>query len=437
MSTKRETIPHVDDPRAVGRRLRETRERVEISQRALSFPGCSPAYLSRIEAGDRTPSLQVLRELARRLGVTEEYLAYGVEQQPRSNPLFEAELAVRMDELDRAESLYRAELEATDIAGRRAEALEGLGHIAFRRNQLAEAIDLFEEAKSLFGDEAASRSALQDALGRAYAFSGDPEMAAAIYRKSFAHAEERQDVLDQVRFAVLLSAALTDAGRIEAAEEALAPALALVDDLSDPSARIQLYWAQCRLHAESGHPDLAERYGRKLLDLLERTEDSRLLGRALRLMVIIELDRDRPAEALELLDRAQLAFGDVADPAEHAMLRLLEARALAQVGELDQAATVSMRVAGELSNRPDEAGQMYALLGATFAERGDRTRAIELYELACELLEQSSPTRYLVDAYAKLAEVLEAEGRQGEAFAVLKKAVGVSAVRSGQEASGR
>src|SRR5436309_1370031 len=99
MSTKRETIPHVDDPAAVGRRLRAAREQAGISQRALAFPGCSPAYLSRIEAGDRTPSLQVLRELARRLGVTEEQLAYGIEPgQPGPDSLFEAELALRMDE---------------------------------------------------------------------------------------------------------------------------------------------------------------------------------------------------------------------------------------------------------------------------------------------------------------------------------------------------
>src|SRR2546423_14283704 len=107
MSTKRETIPHVDDPAAVGRRLREAREQAGISQRALAFPGCSPAYLSRIEAGDRTPSLQVLRELSRRLGVTEEYLAYGTEAQPAgADRLFEAELALRMDDLDRAENLF-------------------------------------------------------------------------------------------------------------------------------------------------------------------------------------------------------------------------------------------------------------------------------------------------------------------------------------------
>ena len=58
---------HVDDPHAVGRRLKEARARAGLSQRQLSFPGCSPAYISRIEAGDRIPSLQLLREMGRKL----------------------------------------------------------------------------------------------------------------------------------------------------------------------------------------------------------------------------------------------------------------------------------------------------------------------------------------------------------------------------------
>ena len=50
-----------------------------MSQRELAFPGCSAAYISRIERGERIPSLQVLRQLARRIGIGEAELAYGRE----------------------------------------------------------------------------------------------------------------------------------------------------------------------------------------------------------------------------------------------------------------------------------------------------------------------------------------------------------------------
>ena len=38
-----------------------------------------------------------------------------------------------------------------------------------------------------------------------------------------------------------------------------------------------------------------------------------------------------------------------------------------------------------------------------------------------------SPSRYLLEVYAKLADLLEAEGRKDDALAVLKKAVGARA----------
>ena len=80
MELKRPRTPHYDDPVAVGRRLHSAREAAGISQRELAFPGCSAAYISRIERGERIPSLQVIRELARRIGVSESTLAYGRER---------------------------------------------------------------------------------------------------------------------------------------------------------------------------------------------------------------------------------------------------------------------------------------------------------------------------------------------------------------------
>lgn len=81
MPRKKSTL--VDDPIAAGRRLRKARQRAGLSQRKLSFPGCSPAYICRIEAGDRVASWLVLRELAYRLNVSEHYLATGEEARQR------------------------------------------------------------------------------------------------------------------------------------------------------------------------------------------------------------------------------------------------------------------------------------------------------------------------------------------------------------------
>lgn len=61
----------------VAKRLKRLRLAANMSQRDLSSPGVSYAYISRIEAGARTPSVKALRKLSEKLGVTVEYLETG------------------------------------------------------------------------------------------------------------------------------------------------------------------------------------------------------------------------------------------------------------------------------------------------------------------------------------------------------------------------
>ena len=65
---KRETI---------GGRIKRLRLERGLSQRDLSAPGISYAYLSRIEGDARTPSVKALRKIAGKLGVTVEHLEKG------------------------------------------------------------------------------------------------------------------------------------------------------------------------------------------------------------------------------------------------------------------------------------------------------------------------------------------------------------------------
>lgn len=98
---------HVDDPASVGRRLKEARLAAGLSQRQLSFPGCSAAYISRLEAGDRVPSLQLLRKLALKLNADEQYLATGVERVEQEPPeLVEAQVAHRLGDHELAKERY-------------------------------------------------------------------------------------------------------------------------------------------------------------------------------------------------------------------------------------------------------------------------------------------------------------------------------------------
>ena len=57
-------------PRAVGTRIRERRLELGLSQRAISEPGITYAYISRIEAGARNPSIEALIAIAEKLQTT-------------------------------------------------------------------------------------------------------------------------------------------------------------------------------------------------------------------------------------------------------------------------------------------------------------------------------------------------------------------------------
>jgi len=138
---------YVDDPVALGARLREARRQAGVSQRELAFPGCTAVYICRIESGQRTPSLQVLRELAKRLGVSEEFLLTGEATGPAADDsLVEAEVALRLDHVELAEHLFTQFLdegtgeERGRGGGRRARRDDGAGGGAKAHARRARAI---------------------------------------------------------------------------------------------------------------------------------------------------------------------------------------------------------------------------------------------------------------------------------------------------------
>lgn len=422
----RQKSTHVDNPKAVGTRLRDAREAAGLSQRQLSFQGCSPAYISRIEAGDRIPSLQLLRELGRRLGVSEDYLATGSDTRPQSFLLLEAELALRFDDLARADELYRDALAQAVRPAERADAEEGLGQLAFRNGELRDAIGYFERALVASGADEWERPALAESLGRAYMFAGEIDPAVAIFERCLVEFEGRGDRIAALRFACLLCYALSEAGQFARAEEVVARALAEGRESFDPYMRARVYWARAKVLADQGDVEGASPYAHQALAALKLTEDLHYTGIAHQLVGRIELERGRAAEALEYLTQGWPLLERSGSPIEQALFRAEETLALARLGRTDEAAEVGAKVTALLGDAdPGEAGRVYLILAEVSRELGDEVEAEARYLLSVERLERQPPARDLVDAYAKLADLMEAKGRSEDAYAYMKKAIGV------------
>jgi tetratricopeptide (TPR) repeat protein len=418
---------HVDDPAAVGRRLREARERSGISQRQLSFDGCSPAYISRIEAGERIPSLQLLREMGRRLGVSEDYLATGLEREAggEDRTLLDAEVSLRLGDTDEAERMYRSVQESAETSAIQARALAGLGQIAFDRGEPRQAIELLEEALRVGHLEAASQPSLADTLGRAHSAVGDHGPAIRLFREALRHAEERKDQVERVRFGVLLANAYIDAGEFGAAETMLARTVELAPESADPIFRAKVYWSQARLYTLHEDATTAARYARKALELLELTEHTLYAARAHHLLASVELDRGNAAAAIDLLDRGLPLVQAGGNKLETALFQLEKARALVKLNRREEAEALAAESTSVLTGvSSNDAGRGLSVTGEIYESLGNRAKAKGFYEQAASLLEADGD-RYLVEVYGKLAALHEAEGRSDEALAVLKKAMAV------------
>jgi tetratricopeptide (TPR) repeat protein len=421
---RRPSDQHIDNPAAVGRRLRQTRVEAGLSQRALAFPGCTPAYISRIEAGQRIPSLQLLRELANRIGVDVEYLARGdAANAAVTDPLAEAELELRLGDVDAAEQHFSMVASSPDATDRqRGRSLAGLGQIAFGKGDCAGAIKAFEQALDLWPRLESDDPAVADSLGRAYAMTSQYDRAITLFERRHQEAEQRRDLIQTVRFAVLLANTLVDSGSFDRAEQLLGHALAQNADDADPLTNARLWWTQSRLHTLQQEPALAEKYARLALDTLLLTEHTRYVALARQVLAHIYLDEGRAGEAIEVLEPARAILEASENAYDRGLIRVEVARALVELGRTDEALPLAETAAAELHDvSPIDAGRAHDVLANALRRRGDLDGAIAAAERALTLLPVDD--RYRLAVSSNLAEMLREQGRSDEALDVLAEAV--------------
>lgn len=412
---------HIDDPGAVGARIRAARQGAGLKQRELTFDGCTAAYLSRVEAGQRIPSLQILTRLAERLGTTAEFLATG--KHPEPDPLFEAELAARTGDTDLARRLYREAAErGAGIVSARAEA--ALGRLAFDEGDHESAADLLEVALARPDLPSSDRSTALETIGRTLAMLARFDESRAALDKGLSAARESHDQLAELRFTVLLANLLIDRGNSEQAEELLSRIIDDARKTQDPVALANLYWSQARLHASQLRPDLAARFARMAHATLEATEHTVMAARALTMLAHIENDRGNHAEALAFADEGAPVLAAAGNRFEEGIVLLEKARALGALDRREDAIGIALGAVPRFEHaHPTSAARGYAVAAEIFKELGENARALELYELAVETLPIEN--RHVGDMYRAMGELHEAEGNPAEALEYFKRALDV------------
>src|SRR3954468_21215997 len=421
----------------IGERLRRLRKERGFSQRDLSARGISYAYISRIEAGARQPSVKALRLLAPKLGVSPDYLETGVEvgyTQRRELELADAELQLRLgDSPAGAKDQLSRLLDESDAAGdlpSAARARVALGLVAADEGAHAEAIAQFERVIASGIVTPLSRPDVYAALGRAYAAHGEQPKAAALWEDCLRQVAEEApgEGAVRARFATYLSYALADLGDFERAQEVLREAIEVGGDLTDAYTQIRLYWALARLLAQQGNVREGLAYAQKATALLEATEDTVQLGRAHLLCAWMLNLEGKAEEAGPHLALSQRALEGRADASDLASLRCEQAKAAAQLGKGEESVVRAREALALLEDGdPAEQGSAWAALAEGLALQGEPAEADEAFRRAVALLTDQKRWREAAQAARVWGRFLRSAGREGEALEALEQAADLAA----------
>jgi transcriptional regulator with XRE-family HTH domain len=416
----------------VGERLHRLRLERGLSQRDLAAPGVSYAYISRIEAGARRPSVKALRKLAPKLGVSAEYLETGSEigaVEARELRLAQIELRLRLDGTVEAEDLYEilddavADADTTAVA----RANIALGQAAAARGDHAETIRRLELAIGTGFVTAANRPDVWVTLGHALALTGQTARAGEI----FDHGLEQLNLLAhddpalRVRFSSYLSHALADLGELQRAREIAADALSSsTAGLADPYSRVRLHWSLGRMSLENARPHAALESLRRAVALLEATEDTIYLARAHLNSAHALIDAHDLDEAFRRIEQAEALLGPAPAPSDLAAVRRLQALCASGAGRFDDAERLGNEALA-LAERPKERGHIWwaiatARVGAGSPEAG------AAFQHAVELLAEHGTVREHADLLRTYGRYLRDAGLEHEALGVFEQAADVA-----------
>jgi transcriptional regulator with XRE-family HTH domain len=420
------------DDETIGERLRRLRKERGLSQRDLSGPGISYAYISRVESGARNPSVKAIRMLARKLGVSADYLEHGTDipdAGSRELRLTELELRLRLDDdvpVAELEELL-AEAIGHQDAPAAARARIALGLAAAGRSDYREAIAQLEEALEADVVNPVIRPDVYVTLGRAYAARGTPRAAVALFERVLEELAQiaPEDTGIRIRFTSYLSFALTDAGDLPRAQAVVKEALSDSSTNVDPYTRVRLYWSMGRLSIEQAKPLAALDSFRRAVTLLQATEDTLHLARAHLNCTQALIDADELSQAATHLDEAERLLGPLASDEDLAVVRLLSATLAAREGDYDAAERHAQEGLLLARQQPNEQGQLWWALAEARAGAG-HPGADDAFETARALLGEHGTVREHANLLRSYGRYLRAAGRDAEALDIFEHAAEIA-----------
>ena len=423
------------DATLVGSRIKYARQRAGLTQGEAASDFMSTAYISRIEAGQRRASAELLILLANRLGCDPDELLAPDDDAVAAE--LQAALTLELDyvELDLrtgqvAEALARVDqvlagdaLPAQVVAKARylrALALESSG-------RLADAILALEDLAAEAAEGLLMIRALI-ALSRCYREEGDLARACEVGERAgrLVDAVDLHGTAEGIQLAVTVAAAHFERGDVNFALRMCERAVESAELLESPTARASAYWNSSVVHQRQGNVIAALPLAQKAIALLEQNHDARNMARLRLQLGLLQLQMDPPEidGAVLNLTRSQeeMVFTDasVVDRGR-AQLGLAKARLL--VGDADEAQRLAEDCfASLLGVSLMFAAEARTLLGQIAGHRGDTDTAVSCFRHALVILDGVGADREAAQLWFQLGTLLQDYGAVGDALDAFRRA---------------
>ncbi len=427
----------MDSQGSLGYRIRMTRIRKGLSQAQLALPELSDSYISLIESGKRTPTPDVLRLLARKLGCSTSYLLSGIDEAAQDKirtTLDYAEIALQNGEATEARDRYAELLTDPDLA-----ALPEAARKAKWGHALAlESSGALEDALREFAGLASALSPEYDtdewirlnvAVSRCHREKGDVTESVAVAESAFGRvtAGPGQWSDETVKLGATLVAAYLERGDLVSARQLADRLIERANAVGSSVARMAAYWEAAIAARYQADFETAVTYGERALALLSEAADlrnlSRLRGEYGTLMLLA-----RPHDAERARDELQRAMGEMTatSAGEIDVARCLTelARAEIAMGRPDKAADLAREALDLLGGEPRlaTAGALI-ILGEARIRLGHEDEASEILGRAMVCLEHMEPSREAAEGWFHLAELLAEAGTEQERAEAYRRAL--------------
>jgi tetratricopeptide (TPR) repeat protein len=427
---------------ALGDRIRAERRAHGLTQRDLAGEDYSPTFVSKIESGTVSPSLDTLRKLAARLGRPVSYFLEGVDVAARLKSRV-VELSLELGEsclrnrtLAQAQDYFQQALtlaQELEDAALAARAHLGLARIALEDERLDTAEQHLTAAQAYYAtsEDAYYNALLHNTWGALY-----------FERRHYRQAKERyEQALELVRgqreFLNLESRILynlADTCRVledlKSSTRYYHQALELLADTDDFYKQAVIYMGLSLNHRDRGNLDQAVEYAERSKSLFIAIDNLKLAGQVNTNLGLIYLDKGEVDKALGYLHESAAISQQLKDAQGEMGAYYALAKYFSKVGEYEQALKYAHKVL-DLESRVERSRQpayAEAIIGRIECRRGNRDEGIARLLKAAYTLEdlgrEEEAGRIYAEvgkAYTELGDLIQANENFMRQVALMEK----------------